>query len=1844
MGTLDTEKGRFDSRERPCKMTVSKNNQSMKANKMIVLILLVLCTFSALVPSVHAQGAGGNAMSPIRNNNSASDIRGPFLKRFKNADEFYKADQVVNQESVGPGSVVHSTSGPVQMWPVPIPTAVSAVPTMRDQAITKNMLQTFGYPVSDTQFQLISRMNDNIMTEQLFDPEKAHWMATATAGSASNAAANSMASLAINQALSAIDFCKQFLTNFTAEPNNVWQRIRDQLFVPMAILLLLPGAVLAQVKAIVAQGSPVLVGEVHPFEGLFRSIVAIFLIPGTFLVINYGIDVANSLTYTIANEYFHIFGTDMYEDAKCAIIRAFPMNKPEWNRNSFNHKETPRYEGIGVWAPYEGYTLATARIDPCMGVEESRVPDEDVVQSKNINRLMMNGLNDTATISWNLACAFQMAFLYYLWCMGPVAAALWVWPVQALRGALASWIDGVITVCFWSLFWNTTILLMACFRGVGDSGTIIMTALIFLAVNSVKSAFDFAGLASAAVQDAASQAQKVANSAKGGGAGGGSGGGSSGGASQGGKSSGAGGHVGGSQGAGQGGGAHVGAQGGQHDSQHATPAGNAGAIASAGGSSDNATIGASPSKAGGDGLQGQLTGAGGAGDKAAGALGDKAAAGVDTGLPPTEGDSAAPSVGGVGGGKGAGDSAGLPPMGDVAAASAAAAGSGSIDSNASVTVGFSGGIGGSADSLNVNSSNSGSIGGSGLGSGSGAAGDALKGGIDGLLNAGASFIPSAAAGGILAGMGAPDALGLGAPAKSFDSLLGGDSKPISLGLDNPSNALPGSLLAAPVDGSKVGTGAEVFGATGPAANGDFYKHNADGQLALNGEGKPILDTGRIGEVPALSGNFANDPGAVSAQKTAADVMTMGDVTTDRLSRAMAEPQGAEYKSIADTVGVAPPILDAALHGNTSAGVMTAVGFGGTETAASFAAPTIANDTASMSIASNQQAQAIAGGDTGMLSRATVGMDSQAASQLLASPQMDAQFASTVSGYAQAREATGSYAQTDGQYASMASYGGVAQSIAPNMISGELSPAGSVAQSNGFVAPAAAVSNDLGAVSAHNAAADIMTMTHTSGAELQRALAAPGGAEYTQLAERFGAAPALVDAALHGSAAAAAVVETGFGRTEFARENAATSFTAHQSVEMYNSAASTYGAPAVQSAAMEMNVAAGQQILQNGTLDNQFAATVSSYRESSLSGNYTQADTGYVTSAGATPAVTASLVTGGADAPGALAASMGYSAPYRVGTDPGAVSAQRSAADIMVMTNTNPETLQRALANPSGAEYAQLSRSFGASPVLVDAALHGNASAAAIVETGFGHTHTAHQYAASSSTAQQSVGMYDTASTRYGEQTVQQAAQGDIGSAQAILQSTSLDQQFASTVQSYQQAYSDSGRSGTPSFANVNYGSVAPSGAQPVVTAALVGGDPSPVGGYATAAGYSAPYALPAGDANSATAQRMGADIMAMTHTSPQELRAAIAHPESQQYQQLAERIGASPALVDSALHGNMSAAVVASAGFGTTETARQYEGQSVTAAQSLAYTERAQEAAIASGAISGGMSGAEVVRAAAIGMDPGAGQAILGGTGLASQFTSTVAAYSAESSSGRGYIDATVVPNVSSGVAQAQDLGRGAMTVDQGYSGSAQPVSYTAYSGDQSSYPGYSGNPTPVVNDAGNTASQPQYSVGQPQQPYVADAAYREPANLGTPGIAEVASAAPWLADVSPDTSNHSHAQDDAYHEQQQQQQQQQQGVVYGGDTPQQAARSSRLADVLGGAAIAKIGGTGQKPTGGALVARPEGGDKGAQPQPQQVAVNKGLNPNAAKGRGKTQAELDEVQRRLLAEQRQNMPGNDGMA
>src|SRR4029434_10006351 len=152
--------------------------------------------------------------------------------------------------------------------------------------------------------------------------------------------------------------------------------------------------------------------------------------------------------------------------------------------------------------------------------------DEEVPILISTQRALINGANAGLASTWNILCAFQMAYLYYLFCIGPVVAALWVWPMNQLRGALPSWVEGVVTLCFWSLFWNTTILLMAAFKDVGTTGTVIMSALNFLSTASVKSAFDFAGLVKEAGAQVAKEAEKAG---KGGGGGGGKGGDKSGG-------------------------------------------------------------------------------------------------------------------------------------------------------------------------------------------------------------------------------------------------------------------------------------------------------------------------------------------------------------------------------------------------------------------------------------------------------------------------------------------------------------------------------------------------------------------------------------------------------------------------------------------------------------------------------------------------------------------------------------------------------------------------------------------------------------------------------------------------------------------------------------------------------------------------------------------------------------------------------------------------------------------------------------------------------------------------------------------------------------------------------------------------------------------------------------------------------------------------------------------------------------------------------------------------------------------------------------------------------------------
>lgn len=602
-------------------------------------------------------GSGGSGGSGALKNEDANpgtawDIRKNYFKRFKFAKEFGPseaggADVIKDGESQGPGQITPN-SGPVFMWPKKIIQGQpSQVPTKRDEAIMKFQVKTFGYPISDTQFQVIQRLDDNMMLEEAFDPERWMWMENAMGAIKATSAANSMANLARNQATSAIQFSQKFLENFTVQEGNEWNRMRNELFVPMAVLLLLPGAVLAQVRAIIAQGSPIL-GEVNPFDGILRSILAIFFIPATYLVVNYGIDVSNSIAHEISEGYSRINGGNMYQDAQKAQERAMDIRKQDENKNGIPADDTPNVPTDGADAVKQIEELA---------FDVSQGSDEVDPILKSTNRLLVNGANAGLTATWNVLCAFQMAYLYYLFCMGPIVAALWVWPMQQLRGALPSWVEGVVTLCFWSLFWNTSIMLMAAFKDSGQTGTIIMTALNFLTTASVKHAFDFAGLIKAA-------GDEVAKGAKSGGGGGGAQGGGGkqgGGATQGGQTS----HgAPGSSGGHPGGSSDSAVKGGSSDSAAHVPTSSGGlaaTLAAPSASSAAKGLGLGNVLSGtGDGGQGQHAGPGGGGDHPGGMPADAGFPGIsDPGVP------SAPPISSDSGPSGSGpasDSASGPPL------------------------------------------------------------------------------------------------------------------------------------------------------------------------------------------------------------------------------------------------------------------------------------------------------------------------------------------------------------------------------------------------------------------------------------------------------------------------------------------------------------------------------------------------------------------------------------------------------------------------------------------------------------------------------------------------------------------------------------------------------------------------------------------------------------------------------------------------------------------------------------------------------------------------------------------------------------------------------------------------------------------------------------------------------------------------------------------------------------------------------------------------------------------------------------------------------------------------------
>lgn len=234
---------------------------------------------------------------------------------------------------------------------------------------------------------------------------------------------------------------------FKTYQNAAWMvgQMYKQVYIPMAILFLLPGAVLTQVKVVVRTGF--LFGgndedTVSPFSGIMRSMIAIFLIPATQLFMSYCIDVGNSLTYEVVN-FKPWFDLRRIED---------------WRNEQTYDVKKKNYLNYIPKVPEQAFN-GKLEITPEKNTKFEKQHNMDISGQQWFNTL--GNLLGQGMICLN---AFQFVMVLYLFLLGPIAGALFAWPGVAretFKKVFANWMNGVVLVTLWKFWWCIILLAMS---------------------------------------------------------------------------------------------------------------------------------------------------------------------------------------------------------------------------------------------------------------------------------------------------------------------------------------------------------------------------------------------------------------------------------------------------------------------------------------------------------------------------------------------------------------------------------------------------------------------------------------------------------------------------------------------------------------------------------------------------------------------------------------------------------------------------------------------------------------------------------------------------------------------------------------------------------------------------------------------------------------------------------------------------------------------------------------------------------------------------------------------------------------------------------------------------------------------------------------------------------------------------------------------------------------------------------------------------------------------------------------------------------------------------------------
>lgn len=219
------------------------------------------------------------------------------------------------------------------------------------------------------------------------------------------------------------------------------QQAYSHIYIPIAVLLLLPGAVATQLKSLLSAGILNNSNDedaVSPFSGILKVLVAIFLIPASQLIVSYSIDVGNSTQFEISRHinYLNIY---MYADEQV-------FSPPQ---DSFP----------GTLLPAE----ALKSLGKLQGTPEKLAKRFNMSKASVMLQGLANGMCQAVAFGLVVSCAFQIVMSCYLLLMGPIAAAFYAWPSGVggmFSRVFAGWVDGMVNLALWRFWWCIILLVM----------------------------------------------------------------------------------------------------------------------------------------------------------------------------------------------------------------------------------------------------------------------------------------------------------------------------------------------------------------------------------------------------------------------------------------------------------------------------------------------------------------------------------------------------------------------------------------------------------------------------------------------------------------------------------------------------------------------------------------------------------------------------------------------------------------------------------------------------------------------------------------------------------------------------------------------------------------------------------------------------------------------------------------------------------------------------------------------------------------------------------------------------------------------------------------------------------------------------------------------------------------------------------------------------------------------------------------------------------------------------------------------------------------------------------------